>query len=495
MNPADHLPVLVVVIPLMASPICVVLRRPGAAWLVAVAASWLCLAISVELLGKVLADGPFSYALGNWAAPWGIEYRVDAADAFILVIVSAIAGVVSLYARTSVEHEIEADRRYLFHALFVLCLSGLLGIAITGDAFNLFVFLEISSLSTYALVAMGKDRRALTAAMRYLILGTVGATFYVIGVGLAYMMTGTLNMADLAARLPAVAHTTTVQAALAFLAVGLGLKMAAFPLHSWLPNAYAHAPSAAGAFLAGTATKVSVYAFLRIVVGVFGGTQIVAASALADALMVLALLGMFVGAAVAVWQADLKRSLAFSSVSQIGYVLLGISLMNEAGLAAGIVHLFNHALMKSALFLALGALFLRLGSVRIEDVAGIGRKMPLTMAAFLVAGLSLIGLPLTVGFVSKWSLVEAALRQGQWPAAVLVLASSLLAVAYVWRIVEAAWFAKPSEAAARATEAPPSMLIPIWMLAAAVLWFGVDATGTMAVARAAAAALLGGMAP
>ncbi|CAA7620725.1 monovalent cation/H+ antiporter subunit D family protein [Magnetospirillum sp. SS-4] len=493
MTISEHLPALVVVLPLMAAPACVMLRHPFAAWLVASGTSWLCLLMSALLLRQVADHGAFSYQLGNWAAPWGIEYRIDMASAFILVIVSAIAAVVSLYARASVAHEIEQSRQYLFHALFVVCLSGLLGIAITGDAFNLFVFLEISSLSTYAMVALGRDRRALTAAMRYLVLGTVGATFYVIGVGLAYMMTGTLNMADLAARLPAVIHTSTAQAGLAFLVIGIGLKMAAFPLHFWLPDAYAHAPSAASAFLAGTATKVAVYAFLRMVVGVFGATGILAVAAMADMLMVVAVLGMVVGSAVAIWQTDIRRALAYSSVAQIGYVLLGISLLTEAGLAAGIVHLFNHAVMKSALFLALGSVFLRLGSVRIADLAGIGRRMPLSMAAFLVAGLSMIGVPLTVGFVSKWYLVEAILHKGLWPVAVLVLLSSLLAVVYVWRVVEVMWFAKPSALALTAVEAPLSMLVPTWMLAGAAVWFGVDATGTMAVARAAAAVLMTGV--
>lgn len=494
-GPLEHLPALAVVAPLMTAPVIVALRRPWAAWLLATLVSWASLAMSLLLLQQVLETGPFSYLMGGWAAPWGIEYRVDQLDAFVLVIVSAIASVVSVYARKSVAAEIDPDRQYLFYAMFVLCLCGLLGMAITGDAFNLFVFLEISSLSTYVLVGMGRDRRALTASLRYLILGTVGATFYVIGIGLAYMMTGTLNMADLAQRLPAMAHTSTVRAALAFLVVGIGLKMAAFPLHAWLPNAYTHAPSAAAALLAGTATKVSVYVFLRIVLGVFGATGLLTALPVAQILMALALAAMFVCSAVALWQPDLKRALAYSSVAQIGYILLGVALLSETGLAAGIVHLFNHAVMKTALFLALGAVALRLGSTRIDAIRGIGRKMPLTMAAVVVAGLSLIGVPLTVGFVSKWTLVEAALEGGLWPVAVLILLSSLLAVAYVWRIVEAAWMAQPGPELAHVREAPTAMLLSIWVLAGASLWFGIDATRTLGVARLAAQTLLQGVAP
>ncbi|MDC0191623.1 proton-conducting transporter membrane subunit, partial [Rhodospirillales bacterium] len=235
---STHLPALQVVIPLLSAPICVILRRGYPSWLLSLFVSWLSFAISVNLLGQVLANGPISYLLGGWAAPWGIEYKVDILSAFVLLLVSGIGAVIMLFAPQSVESEIKKDRISLFYTMYLLTFAGLLGIAITGDAFNLFVFLEISSLSTYVLVSLGTSKRAMTAAFRYLILGTVGATFYVIGVGLMYQMTGTLNIADLAERLPAVAETRTILIALAFLTIGIGLKAGLFPLHIWLPNAY-----------------------------------------------------------------------------------------------------------------------------------------------------------------------------------------------------------------------------------------------------------------
>ena len=192
---AAHLPALQVVIPLIAAPVCLLLRHSGLVWGFALLVSWSTLGIAAALLDQVLASGTISYAMGNWAAPWGIEYRVDTLSAFV----AGIGAVVMPFARTSVRREIPADRISLFYTAYLLCLAGLLGITITGDAFNLFVFLEISSLSSYILISLGKDRRALTAAYRYLVMGTIGATFILIGVGLLYMMTGTLNMADLAA--------------------------------------------------------------------------------------------------------------------------------------------------------------------------------------------------------------------------------------------------------------------------------------------------------
>lgn len=480
-----------VVLPLISAPLCAIIRKPLPAWTIALAVSWLSFAISLVLMSKVLAGGVISYELGGWAAPWGIEYRVDLVSAFVLVIVSAIAAVSAVYARVSVAAEIPEDRIYLFYTMYLLCLAGLLGITITGDVFNLFVFLEISSLSSYVLVSMGSDRRALTASYRYLIMGTIGATFYVIGVGLMFMMTGTLNMADLATIIPAVVDTRTILVALAFLTVGLSLKLALFPLHLWLPNAYTFAPSVVTVFIAATATKVAVYALIRIYFTVFGGVDIFATLAIREIMMGLALLAMFVASFVAIFQNNVKRMLAYSSLAQIGYMILGISFATVTGLTGAIVHLFNHAMMKGALFMAIGAVAMRAGSVRLSDLGGIGRAMPLTMAAFVVAGLSLIGVPLTVGFVSKWVLIQAALEKGWWPLAVLILLSSLLAVIYVWRVIEVAYFKPAPEGRPAISEAPLSMLVPMWLLAGAAVWFGIDATATLDVARRAAEYLLG----
>ncbi len=493
---AQHLPALQIVIPLVAAPLCVLLRGRGAlAWGLTTLVSLAALAVAIGLLGQVLSAGVISYELGGWAPPWGIEYRVDAANALVLLVVALISAVVLTFARESVEREVAGDRIYLFYTAWLLCLAGLLGIAITGDAFNLFVFLEISSLSSYALISFSRDRRGLTAAFQYLVMGTIGATFILIGVGLMYAMTGTLNMADLAVRLPAVDDTRTVQAAFAFLTVGIGIKMALFPLHGWLPNSYAFAPSAVTAFLAGTATKVAIYVWLRFFFTVFGAEFSFTTMQLDWLLGPLALLGIFATSIVATWQNDIKRLLAYSSVAQLGYMALGISLVSVTGVTAALVHLFNHALIKTALFLVLGCIVYRVGSPRIEALAGLGQRMPLTLAAFVVGGLSLVGVPLTVGFISKWYLILAALEQGLWPVALLVVASSLIALIYVWRVVEAAYFREPAPGAAvngdEPREAPVSLLVPTWALIAANVYFGLDTSVTVGVATRAAQTLMG----
>jgi len=474
----------------MAAPVCLLLRHAFLAWLFSALVTFVTFAISVVLLIQVLNEGTQTYALGSWAPPWGIEYVVDQLSAFILVVVAGIGSLVIPFAFRSVEKEVPSERIYLFYVMYLLCLTGLLGIAITGDAFNLFVFLEISSLSSYVLISLGRDRRALTGAFNYLIMGTIGATFYVIAIGMLYMMTGTLNMADLATKLPDLLHLRVIEAALAFLLVGISLKLALFPLHFWLPNAYAFAPTAVTVFLAATATKVSVYVMIRILYTVFGGAEFFKGIVIDEALVALGMLSMIAAALVAVFQTNIKRMLAYSSLSQVGYMILGIGLGNIAGLAGGIIHIFNHAVSKAALFMAVGCLIMRLNVVNIDDLAGLGRKMPITMAVFVVGALSLIGVPLTVGFVTKWYLIEGAFQTGNWFAVIVILLSGLIAIVYTWRVVEIAYFQAPSGEELAVKEAPIMMIVPMVLLAAACLIFGSSATWTMDIAINAAETLI-----
>ena len=488
----QHLPILQVIIPLLAAPLCLLASDRRVAWAVSLAASWAAFLIAALLLDQTLKLGVITYALGGWSVPWGIEYRVDNVNALVLLIVTAVSSAVLTFARRSVVKELPSARVHLFYALYVLCLGGLLGITVTGDAFNLFVFMEISALASYALIALSEERRALTASYQYLFMGTIGATFILIGIGLLYMMTGTLNIQDLSQRLPAVAASHTVETAFAFITVGISIKIALMPLHLWLPNAYTYAPSVVTAFIAATATKVAFYVLLRFMFTIFGVSFAFKNMPLSIIFMALALTAIFAGSTAAIFQDNVKRMLAYSSVAQIGYMILGISLASATGLTAAILHLFNHALMKGALFLALGCVCYRLGVANIEQMRGLGRGMPWTMAAFVIGGLSLVGVPLTVGFISKWYLVVGALEQGWWPLAVAVLLTSLLTLIYVWRVVEAAYFQTP--VAARADdvrEAPRSMLLPTWALIIANLYFGIDTRLTVDVASQAARQLLG----
>lgn len=488
-----NLPALQVVLPLIGAALCALIDRRWVGWGIALLVSLAMPLISAALLAEVLANGAISYRMGGWEPPYGIEYRVDVANAYVLLIISVMGAVLMPYAARSVAGEVPENKQAWFYCMYLLCLSGLLGITITGDAFNAFVFLEISSLSAYVLIAMGRDRRSLLAAFQYLVMGTIGATFYVVAVALLYTMTGSLNFVDIAQRIDGIEDSRPVLAALAFITVGIGLKVAMFPLHVWLPNAYAGAPSTASVFLAATGTKVAVYLLLRYYFSIYGFETVFVDHPVGEILLVLSVAAMFLASLVAIFQDDIKRMLAYSSVAQVGYITLGIALANHTGLTGGIVHLFNHALMKGALFMAVGCMALQAGSVRLSALAGIGRRMPLTMAAFVLAGLSLIGVPGTVGFISKWYLALGAFEKGWWWLAFLIVASSLLAVVYIGRVVEAAYFREPSGATAGASEAPASMLVPLFLLAAACVAFGIDADLTAGVAGRAAEVLFAGL--
>ena len=298
-------------------------------------------------------------------------------------------------------------------------------------------------------------------------------------------------MVDLAERITSLENNRTVRSGLAFIVVGMGVKVAIFPLHRWLPGAYTYAPSAISAFLAATATKVAIYVVMRFIFLVFSTKFGFEKDTLTFIFFPLAIVAMFAASFTAVYQVNLKRLLAFSSVAQIGYMLLGISLFTVTGLSAAMVHLFNHALTKGALFFAIGAIIYRIGSPMLPNMAGLGRKMPWTSAAIVIGGLSLIGVPGTVGFVSKWVLLKAALEQNYWLVSLAIVLSSLISIVYVWKIIEQLYL-QPAKSDDAITEAPLSLLIPTWILILGSVWFGVNAEFTVQVSTTAAESLFHG---
>ncbi|MCW8885794.1 MAG: monovalent cation/H+ antiporter subunit D family protein [Motiliproteus sp.] len=490
MTLAQQLPMIVVILPLLASPLCVIAGNGGRAKLLMLLVVWICTAISVQLLSQVVDSGPIDYQFGGWEPPWGIAYHLDLLSVFVLLLVCGISALV-LSGGHKIPQEVTEDKVSYFCALILLALSGFFGIILTADAFNLFVFLEISSLASYALISMGKDRRALRAAFQYLIMGSIGASFILVGIGFLYMMTGTLNMQDMSERLPALTDTSTVRAGFAFFIVGIGLKLALFPLHFWLPNAYTFAPAIISALLAGTATKVAVYMLLRVTLGIFGINFALEQMPLDRLLLILGGSGVLFASMMAVMEDNVKRLLAYSSVAQLGYMAMALGLASAAGVTAAMLHLFNHALMKSALFLAIVPVVIHVGGFHLHHLRGLGRTMPWTMAAFSLAGLSLIGVPLTAGFVSKWYLLSSALEQHLWALVVLILIGSLMALIYMWKMLEEIYFKQPENPNAAAAEAPIQLLIPLWILVAANIYFGIDTDLTVGLAEQATQALLG----
>lgn len=488
-----HLPALQVIVPMLSAPLIVLLQPRGLAWAGATAAGLASFAIAVALTIAVLDGRTQEYSMGGWPAPYGIALAVDQFSALMLLVVTGAGAAALLAARPSVNQQIEPDRQPLFYSAWLLALAGLTGIVVSADAFNIFVFMEISSLASYVLIAGGPDRRALPAVFKYLIMGTIGATFYLIGVGLIYMMTGTLNLADMALRLADVTALNPVLVAAGFITIGLALKAAVFPLHVWLPNAYTQAPHLVTVFLAACATKVAIYILIRFDYMVFQGT-LAGHDAQFALLLPLAILGILVASAVAMFEGHLKRLLASSSVAQIGYIILGASFVSESGLAASVMHVFNHALAKGGLFLAVAGIAYHYRDLRLEQLAGAATRMPLTCAALVACGFSLIGIPGTAGFISKWLLIRAALETGPlgWLLVAVILISSLMAVVYIWRIVEALYFNKASvDSEAAISEAPAQLLLVTWLVALLNIGFGLFPALPLKLANASAALLMG----
>lgn len=472
---ADHIPVLIVVFPLLMSAVVALIPSRGIAWGLALLATGL--SFYCALVGLTSHDGVrVSYHLGGWPPPWGIEFVADYASLLVACVVSGLSFASTIYAKALIENEIYESLISKAYGAWLLAVGGILGLVLTGDAFNLFVFLEISSLATVTLISLGgrQDRRALIAAFNYLIIGAIGATFYVIGVGFCYAITGTLNMADLALRLPEATAQAPLLVGFAFMVAGILVKAAVFPVHIWLPAAYGYAPSAVSTMLAAVATKASIYVLARIAYTVFGGTEDMVTLIMEWVLLPLSIMAIFVGTVLAIMENDLKKLLAQSSIAQIGYITLGLSLGNVLGISAGFIHIVNHALIKGGLFMAAGALAVAMARrVSITGLKGMGRAMPITASAMMVCGLSLIGLPLTAGFISKVYLVLALAASADWWIVGLVLVSSALSLVYFWRIVEAMWM-QPLPASGKVQE-NPLIYGPLWGIALLNIWLGVDA--------------------
>ena len=473
-------PALIIIVPLLAALLIVI-----AGWLnkkycfpIAVAALAASLLGAILMLGQVMASGNISYHLAGWAPPWGIEYKVDHLSALVLVVIAAVA-LINVVATHKIVQQDFPEKTGSFYGLYCLFATGLLGVVATGDAFNLFVLLEITALTGYALIGMG-SRQAPLASLNYIFMGTIGASFYLLGVGYLYLATGSLNMADLAMLLPEISGSTVVLAAFLICLTGLYMKMALFPLHAWLPNAYAYAPSAAAGLIAPLTTKVMFYVLIRITLFVFKPDFTFAQSALNHAMVWLAVIAIVMGSILALSQKSLKKILVYIVVAEVGYMVGGLWLGNRIGIAGSILHIVNDAAMTLCVFLAAGSLLFRLKGDDFAALRGSFRRMPFTMAALVVGGLSIIGVPPTCGFFSKWYLISGAIHAGQYHFVVALLFSSLINVVLFFRIFEISYF-QPfvdhgdhhGHPATRITEAPVSMVAMLLLVAAGLVLLGI----------------------
>ena len=423
-----------------------------------------------------LNNGMIRYYFGGWEPPIGIEFVYDGLSGFFVLIINVIAFFVLIYSREISRIEFP-DKVMPYFALSMLMMLGFNGMLLTGDLFNLYVFLEISSLSSYALISIG-NKPAPFAAFRYLIIGTTGGTFYLLGVGFLYTVTGTLNIIDMAAMLPMFMESTAVFAALILMIVGIGVKAALFPMHGWLPDSYTYAATSSTALIAPIGTKVGAYILFRIMLWLFGIELTDAIAPVSYVVGVLACLGILYGSIMAIAQTEMKRMLAYSSVSQIGYIIMGLSLANPWGFAGALLHVLNHAVMKACLFMVSGHLRVKEGH---SDISlfddSYRKKYPWTMAAFSIGAISMVGLPPLAGFFSKWYLVLGTIDNSNWLFLAVILVSSLLNAVYFFRILEKVYMMNPSKeqkepAGGEYNEPKASMLIPTSVLAVSLFVIG-----------------------
>lgn len=422
------------------------------------------LGISLALLPQVLR-APIVISISGWTAPLAINFVVGPLGLGLAILISFVGFLVSVYGIGYI-HE-EPKEKY--HMLVLTLLSGATGMVLTGDIFNLFVFFEILSLSSYALTGYNRDRGGTEAAMKYLIQGSIGSAFILIGIALLYGMFGTLNMADIAAHV-AGADPTFLFMALSLLIVGFGVEAAIFPLNAWLPDAHSSAPSSVSAILSGIAIETGAYAVARIVYTIFDSHGI---------MLVLAVLGvitLLLGEMSAFRQRDdIKRLLAYSSIGQMGLIMLAFGMASDAGVFAALFQLLSHTLAKGLLFLAVGYMIYRVGSKRIAAFSGLGRKMPITGTMIAIAVLSLVGVPPFAGFMSKFAVIRAglALHDAAYTGlVVMVLLATVIEVGYFMRLLQFMFFTE-AEGEEAVKELPLSALIPITILAALIIAIGV----------------------
>ncbi|AQL41753.1 cation:proton antiporter [Halorientalis sp. IM1011] len=439
----DLLPFLVA-LPLVASVVVlfVGLVRSETGWPIAALAGLGQFGLAGYLGYRALTAGRISYVVGGFRAPYGIELVIDGLSAAVIVLIAAVSLGVLVYARTA------GPRGNPFYATYLLLVGGLTGVVVTADVFNMYVFIEISGLTAYALVASGDSGRSAVAALKYLIVGTVGASLYLLGVGYAYIGTGTLNMADLSTKLadPAIVGHDSVLAttAFAFIAIGLFIKTAVFPLHTWQPEAYAGSPDSVSGFISALVSTTFAYALIRISLTVFTPDFFAAVDPARTLLIVGAIVSIVAGSALAVSQSEIKRMLAYSSVSQFGLVLAGLAALNGTALIGAIVHLVGHAIMKGGLFLAAGLIATATGAREVHEYEGLSERMPYAAGAFAVLAFAMVGVPPAVGFVGKWYIAVGAVEAQLWPLAAVILLSTLLTLAYFARLVERMYFREPA---------------------------------------------------
>ena len=479
----DHSPVLVVIVLLVFAYMMPLFARWKKEWCAPLALTSIALSLGFTglLTWEVFASGPIRYEMGSWAPPWGIEFLVDYIGLFMLITIGIISLLILTFGTEDLTHELKEKVQGWYYTLYLLLVGSMMGLAITNDLFNMFVFMEIAAISACAIISIKSDRECVEASLKYLILSAVGTGGVLLSIALLYMVTGHLNFDFIAAGLENVLYVypNNILVALALFTLGFIVKAALFPLHVWLPDAHSSAPSPSSAMLSGLVIKIYAVVYLKLLMRVFPA-ELFTIIPIFDIILILASMSIIFGSIFAMVQKDIKRMLAYSSIAQIGYVFLGIGLLTPMGLSGGLLHIFNHAMMKSMLFLSAGAIIYCAGVRNISDLKGIGLKMPLVMAVFTIGALAMVGIPVTNGFISKLYLALGTLEAGKPFYLAVILASSLLNAVYYFPIIIGAFFGhhhhdeygEEVEEGPKVKKLPMAMGVPLTILGLGCIFFG-----------------------
>ncbi|NLI70952.1 MAG: monovalent cation/H+ antiporter subunit D family protein [Firmicutes bacterium] len=437
--------------------------------------------LSLIFVIQVSQGHTIDYAVAAWDPPWGIEIVIDPITSLMAALVTGIYFMISVYSLRALPAEIGEEMSGWYYVEYMLCMTAMLGLIVTRDIFNMYVFIEVVGISACALVIGKGSRIAMEATLKYLILATIGSGFILLGIGFVYMMTGYLNMvfAGDILQQTAAQYPHLVWVTMGFFVVGFGIKSALFPLHLWLPDAHSSAPSPSSAILSGLVVKAYIVSLFKVFAIVFGVKMFLGTTNIRVLILIMASAAILIGSFFAFVQLELKRRLAYSTVAQVGYVFLGISLGTPEGIMAAFFHIIVHAVMKTVLFLCAGAIYRQTGKKKVTELAGIGYSMPVTMGAFLIASFSMVGIPATGGFISKFYLGLGSLTAGQPFFIILIVISGLLNAAYYFPILWQAYFVhegrdgSPRRAPVfKMDRVPVTMLAPISILAAVIIALG-----------------------
>jgi len=471
-----HLPVLVVLLPLLSAILIPLLPKPKeySFGLSIFSLSAMVILAFISFI-NVSVHGMFSYVFGNYAPNIGIEFRIDGLIAFLVLFIVFLAWVITLYSFKSIQKEIKDFQMKAYYSLVMLMLFSVVGMLYTNDLFNMYVFMEILSITSTAIISIQHRKENFLASFRYLMLSSIGSLTILLGLAFLYMVSGQLNMDAMRLLMPSIwiLYPTNVVLAVGFILSGFAIKSAMFPLHVWLPDAYTYAPNSSSAYLASFVGKVYMISMIKFMFRVIG-VDIIASLNIDEFILVMAASGMILGSVFAIGQKDIKRLLAYSSVAQVGYVFLGMGLLSEAGLAAAIFHIVSHALMKSALFLSAGAMIYATGKRKLSEFDGIGFRMPITMVVFAIAAAGMVGIPGVSGFMSKIYLGLALIGDRHPIYLSLILLSSFLNAIYFMPILISAFLKENPERKneLKRDDLPVSMLVPMVVLAVAMLVVG-----------------------